>query len=324
MPDTPTDDLCARARADVEARRVGQERTDELIAHYTKLCASAPSRGGFEMMRALELALLASPKVEGLRLVIARNLPASLNATIGGLVFREGDDVGIPMPDNPWRLRSDSSLERQIEVLWGSADQPDFAAELGKRTVGLALLHHAAGTVSLAYLMYRERDRYEVPAVLADAPRPAFDRRLALEWEPFGELALLTCAAPIRELPPLDDIRVPDSLAELYAVHGGMHGDIWHLCGPRSLTRWDRARGDLRPTPVPTHGRKETHYARDLVAFFSYGDDRSDLFDFAEDPDDPPVRAWGDGRLYTDEPQPFWDWFLGNTDMFLFRPDGVT
>ena len=316
-----SDKLREAAWEDFGRARAGEDVTRELLAHATALAALPWSQETFAVDRLVRLALLASPKREGIDRVIEKELPLGCSATVTALLLPDDDPLRECLPENPWHLPPDIPLAHALEQLWRPIDDPDFLGELKKRVLGLALLREAGGAAMLGYLLYQERDSFDVPLEHRERARPSFDRRAAFAWQPFGDATLVVGRAPAAGSPTLrPGVRVPPCLAELYAIHGGMKGGLWSLYSPGSLLLWSEMLGHDPPRFVNAEDEDEERMSDQLLAFFSYGDDRSDLFDLAED--DPPVRAWGDGMLYASEGEPFWDWFTDKHTLILRRAEG--
>jgi hypothetical protein len=99
-----------------------------------------------------------------------------------------------------------------------------------------------------------------------------------------------------------------------------MRGGMWWLSGPEDLLTWSEMLGHTEPARVRAEDPAEEILSSDLVSFFSYGDDRSDLFDIRPGPAGAVVRAWGDGELYAGPGERFWDWFDEKPPLILMFP----
>ena len=216
------------------------------------------------------------------------------------------------------RIPPGASLDAALTHLWaGFADRaPNLVLELRKRVIGLALCESVHdGDLVLAYLHYHELPKYELPDLHGGAP--PFDRRSGLAWESFGDIASFTGAAPLVGAPTLKPgITIPSPLRELYAVHAGLGDSMWSLSGPARLLWWSEMLDHAEPTSVRADSDEDDVLSSQLLCFFGYGDDRSDLFDL-RDPTEPLVRSWGDGYLYDGGGEPFWEWLDGQRDLML-------
>src|SRR5437016_6191897 len=119
---------------------------------------------------------------------------------------------------------------------------------------------------------------------------------------------MIVGAGPAPQPTACEGIHLPRPLRDFYAVHAGFRDGMWELHNPDNVRLWSEMFNHTGLQPVRCHDDDEMYYSSDLLYFFSYGDDRSDLFDIDNDPDDPPVRAWGEGGLYGHygEPEKFW------------------
>jgi hypothetical protein len=197
--------------------------------------------------------------------------------------------------------------------------------------LGLALFEEEGTRAPLlGYLLFHERDEYEIPKEYRKRPRPRFDRREALAWEPFGDLSIMIGRAPLVGSPTLQaGVSIPAPLRAFYDVHAGWSRQMWRLSSPDELLLWHQMlevdpatlvqaeTADDEPRPDPDQVRR----ADALLYFFSYGDDCSDLFDLAAKHADPPVRAWGDGFLYRGADANFRKWLEGNIALFVGSAD---
>lgn len=313
------------ARACLQRVRAGEDVTAELSEHLATVTALPYSRERYTVARVLRLALFGSSDHALVEEVVRDRLPVGVGDGPRGLILREGDALGVPMADNPWRIPAEATLDEAITRIWGGVaeDVGRFVTQLRQRLVGLALFEYDPGAPLLAYLFYHERARYEIPEEFADAPRPSFDRRNALAWEPFGDLSAFVGHAPAPEPSAREDVTLPETLRDFYAVHAGMRSGMWWLYAPGDVSPWSDMISGGRPEPVRAQDG-QTRLSSELLDFFSYGDDRSDLFDLADDPDDlddPPVRGWSRLGLDAAPGERFWPWFDGNTSLFLGEAD---
>jgi hypothetical protein len=315
-----------RARRCVEQAKGGADVTAALAESLGALAELPSSQERWEVERLVRLALFASPDPERVGAIVRMALPywvtpVGNDGRDRGLLLREGDPLARPLAGNPWGISPTATLDEAVTRIWaGVADHAAaFIEELRRRLVGLALFDDSSGQPFLAYLLYQERDRYDVDEEFVDAPYPPFDRRCALDWALFGDVTAFVGYPPAPRPTPRLDVSLPAPLRAFYSVHAGMKDVMWQLYRPEEVGPWSIMLGHDSPRPVAVEDAGETRLSSELLDFFSYGNDASDLFDLAADPTDPPVRGWGDGMLYAGPGEPFWTWFVDHTDLFLGR-----
>ena len=293
----------------------------ELVAHLGALGKLPFSQETYAVERVVRLALLGCSSRGGLCALLERELPNGIRARVRGLLLRDGDPLGEALSQTPWAIPPGAALTEAIAHIWRPCpDGARLAEELQRRVLGLALLEESETNAPLlAYAMIHERDEYSIPKADRRRPRPAFDRRQALAWEPFGDLSLIVGNAPLA-LNALS-LSIPPSLRAFYGVHAGWRNGMWCLSAPEEICGWHNVLGIDGATLVRTETDGEERRADALLAFFSYGDDRSDLFDLSTGSDDPPVRAWGDGMLYAGPGVAFREWIRENLTLFLAAGD---
>jgi hypothetical protein len=285
----------------VEQARLGMDVTDRLLACARALeSASDPSSERHAAERAVRLALFAGASRDGVRHVVEAMTAHTRFSPfeVVGLCFREGDPLNEPWADNPWGVPAAATLGQALDAVWAPAREhvATFLRVTRERLVGLAHLRDGRGAAVLGYLT---------------APAPPFDRRRALAWN--GDPSLFLGSAPAPDPQPKPGIVIPEPLRALYRVHGGLREPgfgSWSLASPDELLLWSEMLDHTEPTAVSAEDEDETVDSDELLAFFSYGDDRSDLFELTGD-DDPPVRSWGDGMLFAGDEERFWSWFNG-------------
>lgn len=273
-------DLVARARA-------GEDVVRELIRHHLALRELPWSSEAYAAARGVCLALFGSASREAVEIVLRDMLPRGFaGAALRGMMFREEDGLRAPFAASPWALDGEEeSIDAAIIRIWSAAPEAEpLAVELARRVVGLALFEHEQQSF-LAYVVYSEMDCYKAPA----GDRPPRTRKAALAWQPFGDVGVVIGAAPTLQFPGA----TPMPLRSFYRVHGGLRDGMWSLASPSELTRWSDMLGHGGPVQCEDPG--EECRAEDLLSFFSYGDDRTDLFELTRSGR---VRAWGDGVLY--------------------------
>ncbi|MFC7248160.1 hypothetical protein ACFQO7_37355 [Catellatospora aurea] len=312
-----------QAHAHLELARAGMDVSADLLRSLAALDELPWSTQRWEVIRVIRLALLSSTGGDHFPAVLGDLLPQRhlLGEAPGlrGLILRDGDTLGVPFAANPWQIGPSARLDEAITRVWSAVDvlAPGFVERLRRRLLGLAMFTGTADAPVLAYLHYRESERSTVDGGSRDASRPPFDRRHALAWAPFGDVSAFLGDAPAHRPQVRDGAWLPAPLRALYSVHGGMGDGMWQLWGPGFVRPWSQVLGHHEPARVRVEGNAQTRLSSELLEFFSYGDDRSDVFDLADDPDDPPVRAWGDGMLYAHRGVPFWDWFDGQATLSL-------
>lgn len=312
----------APALALLDRARGGEDVTDALLAEAARLEALPWSTERYAVQRVIRLAWLAAPDRRGLHAAIRDSVAGQMDARVIAVVLRDDDPLSEPLPANPWRIPPGAGLDAALTHLWsGFAERvPHLVAELRARVIGLALCESTHdGALALAYLHYHELPAYERPDRHGEAP--PFDRRAGLAWEAFGDLSSFTGAPPLVGAPTLKPgIEVPPPLRELYAVHAGLGDSMWHLAGPEGLLWWSEMLEHTEPTSVRADSDEDDVLSSQLLCFFGYGDDRSDLFDL-RDPTEPLIRAWGDGYLYDGGGELFWEWLDGQRGLMLgFEP----
>jgi len=301
------------ARACLARARAGEDVVAELAEHLGIVAVLPYSPGRYDVEQGLRLALFASADRGAVEKIVWAALPGGAGGSLRGLILREGDPLGLPMADNPWRIPATATLDEAITRVWGGVaeDVGRFVTELRRRLLGLAL-YDDDGEPLLAYLHFEDNGW---PA----GPRPPFDRRHALGWEPFGAVSAFVGYAPDLDPAPREGVPLPETLRDFYAVHAGLEGERWWLWAPGNVSPWSETIGDGTPEPVRDQDG-QTRLSSDLLEFFSHGDERHDLFDLADDPDDlddPPVRGWSRDGLDAGTGVRFWPWFDGNTGLFL-------
>ena len=286
----------------------------DLLREFERLDAEPWSQETFAAKRKIQLALFAS----GDRDAVQRMLQSEIwmfEGTIRGVLFDEGDPLSEPFDDNPWGIRKTESLVGAIDHVWNLFDAPALTQSLLERVIGLVLLDTAQGP-RLGYVHFHERSSYDIPEAFSDKRRPPFDRRHAVDWEPFGDISLFVGDAPNEAATTKSGLALPAPLRALYRVHGGLHDTLWHLYGPEQMSPWSSMLDHKEPTIVRAEEDDEGIRSDQLLHFFSYGDDRSDLFD-VRDPDEWVVRSWGDGRLYAGAGEPFLEWLEAKAPFML-------
>jgi hypothetical protein len=311
----------ARAGVDVADTLAGDLDTLEALPYAPETWAQV-----YAVKRVIRLALFASAHREHVDRVIGD--VASYLVGVGngrpvlrGVILREGDPLGRSFPDNPWGIPADATLDAAVMQVWAPVTDraPRFLAALRKRLVGLALADDHRGEPCLVYLRRHDLDAHTIAEDFRDRPRPARDRRHALAWEPYGDVTSFTGDRPDPEAQGRARTHVPEVLDVLYAIHSALYNGMWHLPQAPYLRLWSEMLSHDDRTAVNTEDPDEVVWSEDLLHFFSYGDDRNELFDLTGDSANPPVRAWGDGTLYARPERlvTFWDWFDDNTDLFL-------
>ena len=297
-----------------EILRVGEVvSTDALVAALDALAGEPWSDAMYQAKRAITLALFASSSKEAVHRAIAE-IGSHAPGTIRGVLFDEGDALSEPFPENPWGIAPSATLVGAIDHVWDVFDAPNLTNALLERVLGLVLLDTHDGP-QLGYLHVHELSSFQVAEAHAGVPRPPHDRRYAQHWLPFGDMSMFAGAAP-SIAPRGTSCAVPAPLQILYRVHGGMHDGMWNLSGPDQLITWAQML-DVDPSHVVRAADEDEKIRADqLVCFFGYGDDRSDLFDI-RDPDEPVIRAWGDGQLYEGAGTPFLEWLEDQTSLIL-------
>lgn len=278
----------------------------DLAAALDELAAAPWSTEMYQAKRAAELALFATGSREGLHRAVTERLASFGPATIRGILLAEGDPLSEPLPANPWGIAASASLRSAIDQVWNHVDAPALTRALRERVLGLVLLERG-GQQQLGYLHVHELEGI--------TSRPPHDRRDAPQWLPFGDITLFVGNAPAVGTHP-----VPAPLERFYRVHAGLRDTLWNLAGPARLVPWHDMLG-CPPTQQVSPDADEPIEAQQLLGFFGYGDDRSDLFDL-RDPDEPLVLAWGDGQLYGTVGVPFPEWLDSQTSLFLGISDG--
>lgn len=308
----------------LRARR-GDDVADALIAHLAALDALPWSNEVFRTARVVRLALLGGTSAAGLAAVVEKELPLENKGRLTGLLLRDGDPLTTRLPKTPWTIPARASLEEALARVWRACpDAAPLVEVLQRRALGLAIFEEArTGAPLLGYLVYHERDVYEIPKAQRKRRRPPFDRREALAWEPFGDLSLVVGRAPLAGTPTLrDGVAIPSPLRAFYAVHAGFGDGMWSLAPPDQLHLWSEMMPEGEGASlVRTEDKRERRRGDQLLAFFSYGDDRSDLFDLSTGDDEPPVRAWGEGCLWSGPGRPFADWLTDNRALFVEAAD---
>lgn len=289
--------------------RLGADVGDLLLDCARSIAASgdfSPDRLAAE--RALQRALFAGPRRDGVRYVVESAAARARHAPLEvvGLSLQKGDPLHEPWPDNPWGVPPAATVPEALDALWMRTDASRFLRLAKNHVCGLALLRDARGTPAVGYLV--------------SSATPS-DRRSAMTWDAARRVKLFVGCAPDAEPKVDSDIDIPAPLRAFYRVHGGLYAPgfgEWSLASPSDLTRWSDMLGHTEPTAVDAEDEAETVDSDELLGFFSYGDDRTDLFELSGD-EDPPVRSWGDGVLYRarEEPEGFWAWFGRNADWFL-------
>jgi hypothetical protein len=305
-------DILEEVRREVARIRAGGTagRGTESLLHALD---EMPGQETEDLERTLRLAVFGSSDPELVRRIVAYTVPFVHD--IGwttpplGLILRDGDPLAGPFPDNPWGIPSTATLEEAITCLWGWAERhvDGFVAELRRRLLGLAVWDRGDDTMVLKYLIYRELDRDDVAAELRDAPRPPFDRRNALDWEPFGDFEAFFGDSPVADPVAVCGLPLPAGLCALYGVHGLMGDGMWDLWHPNKLVTWDVEAKESEPSRMWTFG-DEVRMTNDVVEFLSSGGSPGYVLDLAGGHPEPLVR-WCDGPLH--EPKDFWTWFAG-------------
>jgi len=319
-----TRDSIEEAEETLLLARRGDDVADELIAHLRTVGALPFSNEMFRVLRALKLALLGGTSAEGVTAVVEDVLPMGIDARLRGLLLRDGDPLTTAtLPKAPWAIPARASLEEAIARVWRACPDAERLVEaLQRRALGMAIFEEQRTRAPLlGYLVYHERDEYEIPKAQRKARRPPFDRREALAWEPFGDVSVVIGSAPAHGAATLrDGVRIPEPLRAFYAVHAGFRDGMWSLSSPEQLLLWHEMLEVDGATVVRAEDPKERRRADALLSFFSYGDDMSELFDLSSGDDDPPVRTWGEGTLYAGA-KSFAEWLAARTSLFVKAAD---
>ena len=292
---------------------------DALVAALDELVAEPWSDEMYEAKRAVTLALLASSTRVALYRAIAELAPIGTPATIQAVLLDEGDPLTEPFPENPWGIGPHATLVGAIDHVWDLFEAPRLTNALLERVLALVLLDLPDGP-HLGYVRVYELDSYAIDKAHAGKPRPPHDRRHAMQWLPFGDVTMFLGAAP-SDATHGKYGPIPAPLRVLYRCHAGLHDGMWRLAGPDDLLRWSQMLGHETPTFVDAEDPDEQIRSDELVYFFGYGDDRSDLFDM-RDPDEPVIRAWGDGHLYEGGGELFLEWLEDKTSLMLGISEG--
>jgi hypothetical protein len=284
-----------------------------LLAAHAELDGEVWSTSQSQAVRVVTHALLASSSKDAVHRAIAE-IGSFAPGTIRGLLFDEGDGLTEAFPDNPWGIGPHATLVGAIDHVWDLFDAPELTNALLERVLGLVLLDTHDGP-HLGYLHVHELSSDDIDEAFASKQRPPHDRRYAMQWLPYGDVAMFIGAAPSAASRGRS-CAVPAPLQILYRVHGGMQDGMWRLSAPEHLITWAEML-DVDPSHlVRASNPDEKIRADQLVCFFGYGDDRSDLFDI-RDPEAPLVRAWGDGQLYEGDGEPLLEWLEGQTSLIL-------
>jgi hypothetical protein len=293
--------MLAAARRVLQRARAGKATSQQLIEHFDALATAPWSSEIFDVQREIELALVAGDSPAGVARVVAREHP--MRDKPRALLFRDGDPLTTAWPENPWHISPRDGLGATVRRLWARLGDARLVPGLERRVLGLALFESQLG-----YLIIHERDKYQMPDGLFDAPRPRFDRREGLAWAPFGDLSMLVGERPVEALAP----NVPAALGPIYAANAGL-SRMWSLAGPSNLLLWKDMLQVDGAQIVRAEDPDERRRADELLYFFSYGDDTSDLFDLT----DGSVRSWGEGCLWKNR-RTFDEWLDEVTPLILY------
>lgn len=287
---------------------------DSLIAKLDALDAEPWSQETYEKKRGIVLELLAGATREGVERALRYALPMQMRAaTIRAVLLDEHDPFSQPFPDNPWGITPHHDLVDAIDHVWDLFDAPKLTQAMLERVMGLVLIDDG-GVPLLGYLHVHELESFEIDGEYAKKAKPPFDRRHAKDWLPFGSVTMSIGRAPSEATTSKYGHTLFEPLRRLYRVHAGIFDTMWGLSGPDDLLPWNRMLEHDPPRNVSDEN--EPIRSDELLYFFGYGDDRSDLFDI-RDPEEWLVVAWGEGHLYDNKGTPLAEWLDEQTSLIL-------
>jgi hypothetical protein len=186
-------EILERTRQHLAQAREGADVGDELVADLDAIDALPYPNGNeewrarYDVTRVAWLVLLASPHRSHVERAVSTATAYLTEAGTDaprprGLLLRDGDPLGVPLPDNPWGVPPQASLDEAVTQVWGPiADRcPRFVATLRDRLVGLTLADDHRGRPHLVYLLRHDFDGY----LLAPEHREARSHRstAATRW----------------------------------------------------------------------------------------------------------------------------------------------